>query len=124
MTSRSSRRSAAVRPHDKFAELRALRQAGKTRLSTYEVQEEDQIYEEYDEEDREKFLRKKLLEDDFVVDDHGEGYVDNGEEEAWGRGSRREYYTDEEESMEENRAVGKLTGMFPRRIALTGYLLV
>ncbi|RPB23617.1 hypothetical protein L211DRAFT_825151 [Terfezia boudieri ATCC MYA-4762] len=110
MSSRPSRRSAAVRPHDKFAELRALRDAGKTRLSAYEVEEEEQIYDELDEEGYRKKMREKMLEDDFVVDDHGEGYVENGEEDDCDRAGRRGYYSDEEGS-DEAKGFGKLTGM-------------
>ncbi|KAF8443398.1 DNA polymerase alpha subunit A [Terfezia claveryi] len=110
MSSRPSRRSAAVRPHGKFAELRALREAGKTRLSAYEVEEEEQIYDELDEEGYRKKMREKMLEDDFVVDDHGEGYVENGEEDDCDRARRRGYYSDEE-GTDEAKGVGKLTGM-------------
>lgn len=118
MSSRSSRRSAAVRPHEKFAELKALRQAGKTRLSAYEVEEEEQIYDELDDESYRKRMREKMLEDDFVVDDRGEGYVDNGEEDDWDRPGRRGYYSDEEESDEGTKGSGKLTGMNLRLITL------
>ncbi|KAL8766703.1 MAG: hypothetical protein Q9209_006572 [Squamulea sp. 1 TL-2023] len=65
-----------------LAELRALRASGKTRLSTYQVQEEpDSLYEEVDEEGYKKVVRARLDQDDFVVDDNGEGYADDGREE-------------------------------------------
>lgn len=64
----------------KLEELRALRAAGKKRLSTYEVEEQDSIYDEVDEEGYKKVVRQRLDEDDFVVDDNGEGYVDDGRE--------------------------------------------
>ena len=118
MSSRPSRRSAAVRPHDKFAELRTLREAGKTRLSTYEVEEEEQIYDELDEEGYRKRMREKMLEDDFVVDDHGEGYVDNGEEDDWDRAGRGGYYSDEEGSGMEAKGSGKITGMVLKELVL------
>ncbi|KAF2797422.1 DNA polymeras-like protein alpha catalytic subunit [Melanomma pulvis-pyrius CBS 109.77] len=65
----------------KLAELRALRAAGKTRLSTYEVVEEEQLYDEVDEEGYKKVVRGRLDQDDFIVDDNGEGYADDGREE-------------------------------------------
>ncbi|KAI1944151.1 DNA-directed DNA polymerase alpha catalytic subunit pol1 [Ophidiomyces ophidiicola] len=65
----------------KLAELRALRASGKKRLATYEVEEEDDIYEEVDEEGYKKVVRQRLDRDDFVVDDNGEGYADDGREE-------------------------------------------
>ncbi|KAF5857725.1 DNA polymerase alpha catalytic subunit [Aspergillus alliaceus] len=64
----------------KLAELRALRAAGKKRLSTYEVEEQGDIYEEVDDEGYKKIIRNRLDEDDFVVDDNGEGYADDGRE--------------------------------------------
>lgn len=64
----------------KLAELRALRAAGKKRLSTYEVEDQGSIYDEVDEEGYKKVVRKRLDEDDFVVDDNGEGYADDGRE--------------------------------------------
>ncbi|KAF8466428.1 DNA polymerase alpha catalytic subunit [Kalaharituber pfeilii] len=115
MSTRPSRRSAAVRPHDKFAELRALREAGKTRLSAYEVEEEKKIYEEVDEEDYRRRRRERLLEDDFVVDDRGEGYVDNGEEDDWDRGGGRERYSDEEASEGDTKGSIKLTAKQKRQ---------
>jgi len=47
---RSRRSGTKVKPHSKFAELRRLRQEGKTRLSTYEIKEEEDLYEEVDED--------------------------------------------------------------------------
>jgi DNA polymerase alpha subunit A len=71
----------------RLAELRALRASGKTRLETYQVQEEERLYEEVDEESYKKVVRSRLDQDDFVIDDNGEGYADDGREE-WmdGRG--------------------------------------
>lgn len=66
----------------RLAELRALRASGKTRLSTYHVEEEpESLYEEVDEEGYKKVVRARLDRDDFVVDDNGEGYADDGREE-------------------------------------------
>ncbi|KAL4871845.1 hypothetical protein BDV12DRAFT_163242 [Aspergillus spectabilis] len=64
----------------KLAELRALRASGKKRLSTYQVEEQGDIYEEVDDEGYKKIIRGRLDEDDFVVDDNGEGYADDGRE--------------------------------------------
>ena len=75
----------------RLAELRALRAAGKTRLSTYEVDEGTQLYDEVDEESYKKVVRRRLDEDDFVVDDNGEGYADDGREEWDDRGGGSRY---------------------------------
>lgn len=100
----------------KLAELRALRAAGKTRLSTYEVVEEEQLYDEVDEEGYKKVVRGRLDEDDFIVDDNGEGYADDGREE-WDSDRRQ---TDSEE--DEARPKGK-AGMQPWPQPYFGYIL-
>jgi len=78
----------------KFAELRALKQSGKKR--TYEVEQQEDLYEEVDEAGYNKVVRERLNQDDFVVGDNGEGYVDDGREE-WGR--QPGYGTDIEEEL-------------------------
>lgn len=70
----------------RLAELRALRASGKTRLSTYQVEKEEDLYEEVDEEGYKKVVRARLDKDDFVIDDNGEGYADDGREEWMGEG--------------------------------------
>ncbi|KAL8285260.1 hypothetical protein RB597_002385 [Gaeumannomyces tritici] len=68
----------------KFAELRALRQSGKKTFDAYEVEKVDSLYEEVDEDSYKKLVRERLNQDDFVVDDNGEGYADDGRED-WDR---------------------------------------
>lgn len=66
----------------RLAELKALRASGKTRLSSYQVEENyESLYEEVDEDNYKKVVRARLDRDDFVVDDNGEGYADDGREE-------------------------------------------
>jgi DNA polymerase alpha subunit A len=74
----------------KYAELRALRASGKRRLADYKVEDQGAIYDEVDEEGYKKVVRGRLNEDDFVVDDKGEGYADDGREE-WQ--AERQYYS-------------------------------
>ncbi|KAH8598307.1 hypothetical protein B0O99DRAFT_739122 [Bisporella sp. PMI_857] len=88
--------SKASNARDKFAELRALRASGKKRLDTYEVHQEEDLYEEVDEDGYKKVVRDRLNQDDFVIDDNGEGYADDGREE-WDR--RPGYDTDSEEEL-------------------------
>ncbi|KAI5852981.1 hypothetical protein DFP73DRAFT_534741 [Morchella snyderi] len=92
---RSRRIGTKRAPHEKFAELRELKKSGKTRLSTYEVEEEEDLYVEVDEDEYKKVVRDRLEQDDFVVDDNGEGYIDNGMDD-WGDEGRREGSYDEE----------------------------
>ena len=65
---------------EQLAELHANRAAGRTRLATYQVPEAEKIYEEVDEEGYKDIVRKRLDRDDFVVDDNGDGYADDGRE--------------------------------------------
>ncbi|KAK5939515.1 DNA-directed DNA polymerase alpha catalytic subunit pol1 [Knufia obscura] len=77
-----------------LAALRAARAGGKSRLDSYQIQDQGSIYEEVDEEGYKKVVRSRLDQDDFVVDDNGEGYADDGREE-WQ--NERQYYSSEEE---------------------------
>ena len=76
--------SKAATARSKFAELRALRESGKKRLDSYQVHQEADLYEEVDEDGYKKVVRERLNQDDFVIDDNGEGYADDGREE-WDR---------------------------------------
>ncbi|KAK3494343.1 uncharacterized protein B0T23DRAFT_106374 [Neurospora hispaniola] len=86
--------SRRVAKRGKYAELRELRQSGKKK--TYDVGEIDELYEEVDENQYKKIVRDRLNEDDFVVDDNGEGYADDGREE-WDR--LPQYHSDSEEEL-------------------------
>jgi DNA polymerase alpha subunit A len=77
----------------KLAELKALRQAGKKAFETYQVEDADNLYDEVDEAGYKKIVRERLNQDDFVVDDNGEGYADDGRED-WDR--VRQYESDSE----------------------------
>ena len=83
---------------DRLAELRALRASGKKRLSTYEVEDQGDIYEEVDDEGYKKVIRNRLDQDDFVVDDNGAGYADDGRED-WNEGGPQ-YDSDSDEENE------------------------
>ncbi|KAK4226078.1 putative DNA polymerase alpha catalytic subunit [Podospora fimiseda] len=76
--------SKAANKRNKFAELRALRESGKKKFDIYQVEDVEDLYEEVDENQYKKIVRDRLNEDDFVVDDNGEGYADDGREE-WDR---------------------------------------
>lgn len=78
-----------------LAELRAIRASGKSRLDTYEVKEAQPVYDEVDEEGYKGIVRGRLDRDDFVVEDNGEGYADDGREE-WLTEPRPAYETDSE----------------------------
>lgn len=88
--------SKAANARNKFAELRSLRASGKSRLESYEVHQEEDLYEEVDEDGYKKVVRERLNQDDFVIDDNGEGYADDGRED-WDR--RAGYDTESEEDL-------------------------
>ena len=82
----------------KFAQLKALKQQGKSAIKDYVVEEDGAIYDELDEDSYKTLVRKRLDGDDFVVDDSGQGYVENGMDD-WER--QDEYYDSEEDEDEE-----------------------
>ena len=82
----------------KLAELRAARSAGKKIFDTYKVGDAEELYEEVDEDGYKKIVRDRLDEDDFVVDDNGEGYADDGREE-WDRPGQGQYESESDEDL-------------------------
>ncbi|ODV61419.1 DNA-directed DNA polymerase alpha catalytic subunit POL1 ASCRUDRAFT_158487 [Ascoidea rubescens DSM 1968] len=92
--SSSSRRysSSTMARKDKFAAYRAAR-AAKSSAAAYEDPEFESIYEEVDEETFRERKRAQLLEDNFIVDDNGEGYADNGLDD-WDDSTRPRYHSD------------------------------
>jgi hypothetical protein len=108
----SSKMSKAASARAKFAELRALRESGKKRLDSYEVNQEADLYEEVDEDGYKKVVRERLNQDDFVVDDNGEGYADDGREE-WDR--RPEYDSESEEELPTKGKAGKAGKSYLKR---------
>ncbi|SGZ50084.1 CIC11C00000002055 [Sungouiella intermedia] len=79
---------------DKLKRLREARRTG--RIAADSSDEDAAIYDEVDEDTFRKHKRDQLMNDDFIVDDNGEGYVDNGVDE-WDDSTRPNYYSDEEE---------------------------
>ena len=83
----------------RLAELRALRASGKSRLSTYEIQDAQSVYDEVDDEGYKKVVRGRLDQDDFVVEDNGEGYADDGRED-WQHDRQVQYASDSEDDLD------------------------
>lgn len=109
MLSRASRRN-------KLKELKEARQAGSS-LITYSDGEDDHgIYDEVDEDTYRERKRNQMMNDDFIVDDDGEGYVDNGVDE-WDDSTRPQYYSEDEE--EENGKKRKKNQKKPVKVAKT-----
>lgn len=89
---------------ERLAQIRALRAAGKTGFDAYEVQEAESIYETVDDEAYKKVVRSRLDQDDFVVDDNGEGYADDGREDWQDEGRGYEDSESEEELPKHSKA--------------------
>ena len=66
--------------------LRAARASGKTGFDSYQVEEAEDVYEDVDEEAYKKVVRKRLDQDDFVVDDNGARIAPVLRERRWLRG--------------------------------------
>lgn len=94
----------------KLAELRAARNAGKKIFDTYEVGDAEQLYEEVDEDGYKKIVRERLDQDDFVVDDNGEGYADDGRED-W---DHVHHYDSDSENEFPGRGRPSKAGRFPQ----------
>ncbi|KAL1894492.1 DNA-directed DNA polymerase alpha catalytic subunit pol1 [Ceratocystis pirilliformis] len=92
--------SSAAARRAKLEQLRASRAAGKK--IALDVGEVDSFYEEVDETQYKKIVRDRLNRDDFVVDDNGEGYADDGREE-WDREQPPYDYSDDDEALERGR---------------------
>lgn len=90
---------------ERLAQLRALRAAGKTAFDDYQVEEAESIYETVDDEGYKKVVRSRLDQDDFVVDDNGEGYADDGRED-WQDERQPMYDSESEEDLPKNSKAG------------------
>ncbi|KAI5950475.1 POL1 [Candida theae] len=107
----------------KREKLRLLREARKTggRVVLDSDDDESNLNEIYDEVDEETFRehkRHQLMNDDFIVDDNGEGYVDNGADE-WDDSSRPNYYSDEEDIDSSKKRRKTKEGQRPAKVAKT-----
>lgn len=81
----------------KREQLKALREARSSgRSAAFSDEADGTIYDEVDEDTYRQHKRDQLMNDDFIVDDNGEGYVDNGADE-WDEASRPNYSSDEDD---------------------------
>ncbi|KAH3687085.1 hypothetical protein WICPIJ_001934 [Wickerhamomyces pijperi] len=93
---------------DKLAALRAARAAGTSRhvnLSD-ESDKEDDLFDIVSEDEFRERKRQQFLQDDFVEDDNGEGYVDDGTDD-FGIDGKHSYYHTEEEIREKRKKIDK-----------------
>lgn len=79
---------------DKLARLRAAR-AGAAFSDSEDDQDDTKIYDEVDESTYREHKRDRVLNDDFIVDDNGNGYAETGADD-W---DKPQVYSDEEEGL-------------------------
>ncbi|EGV60592.1 DNA-directed DNA polymerase alpha catalytic subunit pol1 [Yamadazyma tenuis] len=91
MSSKNARR-------EKLKLLKQARELGRNVELSDQEEEAGGIYDEVDEDTFRQHKRNQMMNDDFIVDDDGEGYVDNGADE-WDDTTRPNYYSDEEEDV-------------------------
>ncbi len=73
----------------RLEELKRARNGEVSRSKEYKTGiKAAKIYDEVDDEEYRSVVRARLDEDDFIEDDDGSGYVDNGEEDDWNRRTR------------------------------------
>lgn len=89
-SSRRRNAGAAAAGSDRSAalqQLKNLRQQGGRRVDAFEIKLDDKIYDSVAEDDYAKLVAKRRAAvKDFVVDDGGLGYNDDGEEDDWEAG--------------------------------------
>ena len=106
----------------KREKLKLLKEARKTGgrvlLDSDDETNLNEIYDEVDEETFREHKRHQLMNDDFIVDDNGEGYVDNGADE-WDDSSRPNYYSDEDDVDSNKRKRKKKDEQRPIKVAKT-----
>ena len=82
----SSRQSAKQRKLAAAARLKSARNEGRSALDEWDDTGDDAIYDEVTEEDYRQLVESRRDREDFVVDDEGLGYYDDGEEVMGGEG--------------------------------------
>lgn len=82
---------------DRFAKLREMRENRQTNLQNYKVDDDVRIFDMVPEDEFNSIAKRLMLEDDFVVDDNGEGYAVGGLED-WDTRHSSQDEEDEEEA--------------------------
>lgn len=90
---------------DKLEKLKKLQAARRGRNVSDDEEAFDKIYDEIDEKEYKLRKRQELLQDDFVVDDDGVGYVDRGVDDDWDKNDQ--YFSDEDDSKNKKQNKGK-----------------
>lgn len=92
---------------EKLARLRAARSGAKLDDYHSDNDENVNIYDEVDENQYRKHKRDRVLNDDFIVDDNGEGYAETGADD-WEAQNNTNNYSDNGEDEDESEKPKKL----------------
>lgn len=84
-----------------LAQLKAARAGKESRFDAYHVEEHAPIYDTVDESGYKAHVRDRMQADDFVDDDDGRGYADNGREES---PEPQQYSSDEDDARPKGKA--------------------
>ena len=89
----------------RLEELKRARSGEVSRSKEYRtgIKAAKKIYDEVDDDEYRSVVRARLDEDDFIEDDDGSGYVDNGEEDDWNRRTRGSDDEDDGEDSDDGR---------------------
>lgn len=99
-------------PHLPLTRLDAPSHLALTRLG--QLEKEKQVYDVVDDDDYKSIVRGRQLEDDFIEDDDGSGYVDHGLED-WDRSSNDEDGHEQEERSDSDDDQAQLNAKRERR---------
>merc|ERR1711931_531944 len=72
-----SKRSIGKKKEGRLAALEKLKAIKEGRLSKYEIEEEESLYDEVNEDEYNRIAQERA-EDDWIVDDDGGGYAEDG----------------------------------------------
>ncbi|CAL9727805.1 DNA polymerase alpha catalytic subunit A [Monosporozyma unispora] len=100
--------------NDRLEKLKKLQAAKNGYTSNdHDDQDDHQIYDEIDEVEYKKRKRQELLQDDFVIDDDGVGYVDRGveDEEPYYSSDNEDFTTSKKENKSKKKDVNAISQM-------------
>ena len=80
---RKLRQTRGTKRNKALDEIRQLRKHGMKRSEQFELDDDDGLYDVVNDEEYAEIVRKRREQGDFVVDDDGTGYMDDGEEHFW-----------------------------------------
>lgn len=87
-----------------LANLKAARQGASSRSKQWQSERSSELYDEVDEDEYDRIVRSRLDQNDFIEDDDGSGYVDDG---------REDWASEEDEDKVEKRGLCSFPFLLP-----------